>query len=235
MKKTIMALAIAMFGIAFGSNCSPVVEDTGWVYEWKFTGKTTSGKKLAGGSACSAGAECAVRVPSSLKIQGYTYMCSPACGADSFECFAEALECFYMKKPWRDSLAGGVSTEISHIIGKSKKQYECGGSATFTNDAGSKYDITYAGLGKYDVKNGRVKSISGNFAGVCSEGLCDINGACGLSRTGIWSCSTLDLVCDSPTVVYGKWSCKYKKSASKKYAKHGTKAKMPKWVVEKNI
>lgn len=241
MKKIMIAVAVAAMGAAaFGANCAPttpVAKDAAWVYQWKFTGKTTAGKKAAAKgtnqSACqpgTPGAACAYRAKASLKIQGYTYACNPGCGSDAFETFAEALEVFYMTKPWKASMAGGVSTELSHIIGSNKKQYEAAGIAQFTEEAeGVKYALTYAGLGKYDVKNSRVSSVSGNFAGVASQAwaynlkkdLC--------IKAGYWDCATLALVCDGETVAYGKFSAKFKKSASKKYVA-GKTVSLPSWV-----
>lgn len=239
MKKIMIAAVVAAMGaVAFGGTCSPVtpVKDTAWVYQWKFTGKTTAGKKAAAkgnGSICSpvGPAACTYRAKASLKIQGYTYWCEPGCGSDAFETFAEQLEVFYMTKPWKASMSGGVSTELSHIIGKSKKQYEAAGVANFTEEyEGVTYALTYAGLGKYDIKNSRVKSVSGNFAGTASQAwafnlkkdLC--------IKAGYWDCVTQNLVCDGATVAFGKFSAKYKKSASKKYASAGKLAKLPSWV-----
>ena len=242
MKKIMIAAAVAAMGAAaFGANCAPdtPAKDAAWVYQWKFTGKTTAGKKAAvkgNNSVCNptARAACTYRAKASLTIQGYTMACNPGCGSDAFETFAEQLEVFYMTKPWKASMSGGVSTELSHIIGKSKKQYEAAGTASFTENAeGVTYALTYAGLGKYDLKNSRVKSVSGNFAGTASQAwaynlkkdLC--------IKAGYWDCVTLALVCDAPTVAYGKFSAKYKKSASKKYV-NGKTPKLPSWVVALN-
>ncbi|MDO5312156.1 MAG: hypothetical protein Q4G55_01980 [bacterium] len=239
MKKIMIAVAVAAMGAAaFGANCSPddKPKDAAWVYQWKFTGKTTAGKKAAAkgnDSVCAPtdGAACTYRAKASLKIQGYTYACNPGCGSDAFETFAESLEVFYMTKPWKASMAGGVSTELSHIIGSNKKQYEAAGVAKFTEDAENvTYTLVYAGLGKYDLKNSRVSSVSGNFAGIASQAwaynlkkdLC--------IKAGYWDCATRALVCDGPTVAFGKFSAKFKKSAAKKYATKGTAAKLPSWV-----
>jgi hypothetical protein len=235
MKKSILALAAVAAGVAFGSNCSPdpdPCKDNAWVYQWKFTGKTTAGKVAAAkASACAAGEDCTYRVKSSLKIQGYTYACGCDCGTEGFEAFDEALEVFWMAKPWKTYLTGGVSTEVSHIIGKKKKQYEAFGVAEFNDPvAGSTLVLSYAGLGKY--KKGRVSSVSGNFAGAVSVGYAynvkkDI-----CINTGYWDCNTLALVgCGEPTVAFGKWSAKFKKSASKKYGKSGKTAKIPNYAV----
>ena len=236
MKKIMIAVAVAAMGVAaFGGNCAPEqAKDAAWVYQWKFTGKTTAGKKgvKANKSVCNPGQDaCTYRAKASLKIQGYTYACNPGCGSDAFEAFAESLEVFYMTKPWKASMSGGVNTELSHIIGSNKKQYEAAGVAEFTEDAENvTYTLAYAGLGKYDLKNSRVSSVSGNFAGIASQAwaynlkkdLC--------IKAGYWDCATRALVCDGPTVAFGKFSAKFKKSAAKKYAAKGTAAKLPSWV-----
>lgn len=239
--KKLIVVAVAVFSmVAMAGNCSPEpvqVKDTSWVYHWKFTGKTTMGKSLIKTpqtSACSPvdAPNCTYRSPASLKIEGYTYACNPGCGADGFETFAEQLEVFWATKPWRSSFAGGVSTEVSHIIGKAKKQYECSGTATFTDPATDiTYNFIYSGLGKYDLKNNRVKSVEGKFAGTATRTVYAGKNTCTPIYAGCWDCSSLQLICDEqPTVVFGKWTCKYKKDASKKYAKTGRAAKTPRWV-----
>ena len=232
MKKImIMALAAVMGFVAFGGDCSEKpVKETAWVYEWKFTGKTTKPQAVKATkalSACYAAPEtCNVRVATSLKMQGYTMMCSPSCG-DTFGEVAEVSEVFWVKKPGRDSLAGGVASELVHIIGKNAKQVEIGGVANF-DGASASYNFNYAGIGKYDKKNSRVVSAKGNFAGTALP--------CECASSHWWDCDSLTLACglSDNTVVYGKWSVKLKKSASKKYAKGKWKAPMPRWVEWKN-
>lgn len=249
MKKLMIAAAVAAAGVgAFAAvnNCAPVQElsDTAWVYQWKFSGKTTWGNKAAAkgnSSACNPtlGATCTYRVKTSLKIQGYTAVCNPTLCADTelgFETqFVEENEVFWMTKPWKASMAGGVTTEIAHVIGKNQKQVEIGGVAELTELAeNSQYLLTYAGFGKFDKKNRRVKSASGNFAGFLSQpwaynlkkDLCIL--------AGYWDCETLTmLVCEGPSIAYGKWSVKFKKSAAKKYA-NGKAPKTPSWVIWAN-
>ena len=245
MKKLMIAAAVAAVGMgAFAeNNCAPTTTqaDTAWVYQWKFSGKTTWGNKAAAkgnSSSCNptTGASCTYRVKTSLKIQGYTAVCNPSLCADEnlgFETqFVEENEVFWMTKPWKAEMAGGVTTEVAHVIGKNKKQVEIGGIAELTEIAEfSTYAFTWAGFGKLDKKNKRVKSASGNFAGFLTQpwaynlkkDLCIL--------AGYWDCTTLTtLVCTGPSVAYGKWSVKYKKSASKKYA-NGKAPKTPSWVV----
>lgn len=236
MKKIVITVMMAFgaFSSVFGSACSPEpVKDTGWVYKWKFTGKTTYGKTVklskTTSSACgySNPETCAVRCSASLKIEGYSWICSPGCG-DEFGQFAEANEVFWSKKPGRFSLAGGVQNEIMHIIGTKAQQGEVAGTAEFVGDDMT-YKFTYAGLGKYDKKNGRLTSASGMFAGYAEP--------CPCAATGFWDCESLSLNCQNtePTVVYGKWSVKYQKSDSKRFAKNGTLPKFPAWVKMKNL
>lgn len=144
---------------------------------------------------------------------------------------------FWQKKPFKASLAGGVSTDVSNIIGKKSKQFEAAGTTTFTEfingstEEGT-YNLTYAGLGKYDLKNSRVKSVSGNFAGFLDQPHYISKELCG--NAGFWTCDSLSLVCEGPSVAYGKWSCKLQKSASKKFAKSGKLPKIPAWAKQMN-
>lgn len=238
----VVALCALVIGgsSAFGSACSvEPVKETAWVYKWKFKGKTTYGAAIkTAASACRAGEACTIRCPASLKIEGYTWACSPGCGTEGFETFSEVNEVFWQNKPFKASLAGGVMTEVCNIIGKKAKNCEVGGTAEFTQYVdGSQpagiYAFTYAGLGKYDRKKGRITSASGNFAGQLS---CPVFvDKCSVIDAGFWECGTLAQICDTkPSVVYGKWSVKYKKSASKKYLKNGHLPKCPSWAKHMN-
>lgn len=227
---TILAAALAS-GFAFGACSYAPAKETAWVYKWKFTGKTTNPKQTtqkAKYSACSAAPQvCAVRVPASLKIQGWTWACNPGCG-DQFAEIVETDEMFWVKKPSKYSLSGGVSTEVFHVIGKKADKAELAGTAKFDGPA-AMYRFTYAGLGKYDKKNSRLKSASGSFAGTFDPCECD--------SSAVWeTCGGLSLCCDSnPTsIVYGKWSVKYNKSAAKKFLKNGRLPKYPSWASHVN-
>ncbi|MBQ3315689.1 MAG: hypothetical protein IJG70_07020 [Kiritimatiellae bacterium] len=264
-KLMIAALAVASVGAAYASDaCGYITPDTAWVYKWTFSGKTTVGKtlkaaKVAKGNACgysgSSSAQTtvcgyAVRVPASLKIEGYTWVCKPGCGSDAFEQFAEQNEIFWQNKPFKASLSGGVATDISNIIGTKAKQFEAAGIAKFTayadnvlggNDQGA-YTLTYAGLGKYDAKNSRVSSVAGNFAGVLDQPYYIGSVTVGLLEiwcppAGFWECNTGALLC-GPSVAFGKWNAKFQSSLSKKYlnvsgswngGENAILKKVPKW------
>ena len=249
MKKLMALAAIAVVGSTFAAQCgytpTTPVQKTAWVYTWKFSGKTTEGAALKDvkvpGGACGYNGDTIkggyVRVPASLKIQGYTYYCSPVCGSDDFETISE--EFFYMTKPEKSYLEGGVTLEVSNIIGKKAKQFEMAGKANFVEFldlAGADktaYDLTFAGLGKYDSKNSRVSSVSGNFAGTAYPIWYVSNKVC--AEAGYYDCETGVLKYAAPSVAFGKVSVKYNKSAAKRYLEGKKVAvKYPSWV-EKQI
>lgn len=242
MKKLMIAAAVAAVGMgAFAADaCSPVTKTSAWVYQWKFSGKTTWGNKDVGTigtlNCVPVTGQCTYRVKTSLKIQGYTFACDVAsCSDDELGLggvnFPEVNEVFWQTKPWKDSLFGGVTVELANIIGKNKKQAEVAGTAEFTPAASLKstYDLVFAGFGKFDTKNKRVKSASGNFAGFLSQPVAPKF----CIDAGVWDCTTLQLVCEAPSVAFGKWSMKFKKSAAKKYANQKG-LKYPSWVVAVN-
>ncbi len=244
MKKLITLASVCAIGAAFAA-CD-YVEKASSVYKWKFSGKTTFGTKpeevkadigyCGWDGSGGQGSDCqSVRAPVSLKIEGYTWYCEKDCGSDAFEQIACIDEIFWQKKPFKASLLGGPATDVSNIIGKKAKQFEAAGTATFTEyiqngkTAEGTYTLTYAGLGKYDKKKNRVKSVSGNFAGFLDQPHFISNKSC--VNAGKWDCA-FALVCPGGTsVAYGKWSAKYQKSASKKFEKYGKLPKVPSWVV----
>jgi hypothetical protein len=263
MKKIMIAAAVAAIGYgAFGAtSCSPCGQTTSscapalqsWVYKWQFKGKTTTGKAVKYSSNPCSGKQsgpCPVRVPASLKIQGYTYTCSTEpCAKDSvgnlaFEsAFNEVNEVFWQTKPFKASFWGGVTMEFAHLIGKKKNKAEVLGTAIFTDNLkGATYGLTFAGFGK--VKDKVIKKVSGNFAGYLSQPYakakktkysgCSACGTTDCDPAGYWGCVTLVIQCKGPSIAYGKWSAKYVKSASAKYFKNGSGIKMPKWAVQLN-
>ena len=253
--KRLIAIAVlaSLGGAAYGAGCSYDPTPATSVYKWKFTGKTTYGKKpgkvkatvsLCGYNGSSGGSQdCVVRAPASLKIEGYTWYCEKPCGSSAFEEFAETDEIFWQKKPFKASLAGGVATDVANIIGKKATKFEAAGTAKFDNfiNAGStkegSYTLTYAGIGAYSKKNDRVKNVKGNFAGFLSQpyyiGVTEEGKAC--PPAGFWNCDLVTLVCPGGTsVAYGKWSATYKKNASKKFSAGKWTPKTPSWVVWMN-
>ena len=250
MKKVMLVAAVAALGCgAFAADCGPGPQKQTYgsalAYKWKFTGKTTEGYKAKGEASTSnwcgptsPDAGCNFyRIKTSLKIEGYTFLCGNECGTIAFENFTEAHEVFWQTKPHKASIYGGVSSEIVHIIGKKKKQVEVLGTTNFllceANDpTHATYVLTYAGFGKYSTKYSRVTSVSGNFAGYATSCWAWNMKKDWCAKAGYWDCATLQLVgCGDPTIAYGKWSAKYSKSAAKKYLNNSKyRGKVPSWV-----
>lgn len=81
---------------------APVQTEAAWAYQWKFSGKTTK----ADVAKCNGG-DVVIRVPASLKIEGWSFYCDPACG--DFEAM-QADEIFWMTIPRRRfSMAASTS------------------------------------------------------------------------------------------------------------------------------
>jgi len=252
-KMMIVAAAAALTGAAFADcTLSVSVPTNAAVYAWKFTGKTTVGALtsyvVAGstGSNCQLGtgsttSACAIRVPGSLAIQGYTYYCENCC--DSFAsgtagATIPATDTFYMTKPFKDVFTtADITIDVAHIIGKSATQYETKGLATFnTTDPSVNYKLTFAGLGSFNKTLRVPTSISGNFAGTAESPY--FIGWVGTGTSKTWECIPADWwLCDTlafagapseASVAYGTWSVKYNASASTRYRKGYTIA-LPKW------
>ena len=242
-KLMIAALTVAAVSTVFAAaNCKPDPTQPKtidpWAYSWLFSGKTTTGVKVSGIPGTEAGncnpttipgtdAEY-IRVPATLKIQGYTYQCEPECGS-----FGEwDKEAFVIVNPAKDYFDGaGQAGElgVAHVIGKKATQVEIADEFNATTvDSGENYAFTFAGLGTYNPKYGitRVTSASGDFAGYkttphalnvkkCPEAI-------------YWDCTgTAYLSDDSWSVAYGKWNVKFAASAAKNYGKNGAVAKLP--------
>lgn len=221
MKKVMFALATAALVGAVEAACqylpvpAPTPTEAAWAYQWKFSGKTTK----ADVAKCNGG-DVVIRVPASLKIEGWSFYCDPACG--DFEAM-QADEIFWMTKPEKAILDGGIDIEVANVIGKKAKEYEAAGLADFTTAAGDQFALIFAGLGKYDAKNLKPTSIKGNFAGTrTAPQLVQDNGRCvapGLATAAVWPCDDCSCPTETPySVAYGKWSVKFNKGKAKKYA-----------------
>ena len=254
MKKLMIAMAaVGLAGVTLAANncvpnnTPPTVTDYAAVFAWKFTGKTTTGVliKSAGTPAAAAnnctpaqqavqGQTCAVRVPGSVAIQGYTYVCNTCCDVFKDTTGAVAPDKFYMTQPFKTGLATQMSIDVAHIIGRTARQYEAKGVVKFTvNEAGVNqvYDLTFAGLGNYDQTKKIPTSISGNFAGTVKAPYYIAPGAC--VPASWWQCLDTVLPTGDATeesVAYGTWSVRYNAGASNAYGKKGITVKLPTWV-----
>ena len=238
-KLMIAAFAAAAVGGVFAANCTPgpgpVITPDPWAYSWTFSGKTTTGVLVKGVAArdvgvCNPGQipgtdDEYIRVPTTLKIQGYTYACEPECGA-----FGEwDKEAFVITKPAKDVFEGaGEQGElgIAHVIGKKATQVEIWDVFdAATVDSGEEYALEFAGFGTYNLKNARVSSASGNFAGqkITPHALNVVR----CPEAIYWDCLGIAYEDDDLwSIAYGKWSVKFASSAAKAYEK-GKVAKLP--------
>ena len=238
-KLMIAAFAAAAVGGAFAANCTPepgqVPTLDPWAYSWTFSGKTTTGVLVKGVASrdvgvCNPGTipgtdDEYIRVPTTLKIQGYTYQCNPECGS-----FGEwDKEAFVITKPAKDVFFGaGLAGDLgmAHVIGKKATQVEIADEFdAVTVDSGEMYSLLFAGFGTYNLKNARVSSASGNFAGLkITPHALSVRGC---PEAIYWDCTGLAyLADDARSIAYGKWSVKFASSAAKAY-KSGKVAKLP--------
>lgn len=249
----IAAVAAAMIGGVQASTCiDPTVPNSTCapetlVYQWQFKGKTGSGVVVkVGETDGTAGGTCVdggpgstssevIRVPGSLAIVGYSYLCDTECFTLQTALMNPTKAQFYATKPLKSLVTPYKgenfisSIDIANVIGKSKTQYELAGTAQFvfpSTDIGQVYDLRFAGFGSYDKKNKRVNSVSGNFAGTQTVPRYSktFNGV-RCPAAGYWDCCTLLYAAGSegaPSVAYGSWSMKYNASAAKKLSANKT-------------
>jgi len=253
MKKLMIAAALAASTAAFGACTDPTVTPTttvlgNAVYTWQFKGKTGTAVVVKGtGDTQEGGGYCAdpttvpgtadevIRVPGSLALIGYTYICDLECVNFAQQLLNPTKAQYYATAPWKSTIIPYrgrnfvTGIDVSHVIGKSKTQYELAGTATFTfdnsADLAETFVLTFAGFGSFDKKNHRVTSVSGNFAGTQTPpryGKKLNNVAC--PPADYWTCDTLAYAGApmDPSVAYGTWSIKYNASATKKFESNQT-------------
>lgn len=256
MKKLMFVAALAAAAAAqaacvdpVGPTPTPTVVPAA-VYQWKFTGKTgvgvvvkTTEKTAPTGGGCvdvTPGSKTTtsevIRVPGSLAIVGYTYICDDECNTWAQNLLNPTKAQFYATKPWKSTVAPYrgknfvTSADIAHVIGKTASQYELAGTAKFVfdnaADLAETFDVTFAGFGSYDKKNGRVSSVAGNFAGTQTPPRYNgkVAGMANCPPADYWTCSPIDYAGApmDPSVAYGTWSVKYNSAASKKLAGNKT-------------
>ena len=174
-KLMIAALAVASIAGAYAActpGKDPVIEDA-WVYTWKFTGKTTTGVLVSytinPSGNCKPGGGgvemCAIRVPTSLNIQGYTYKCLPCCGG--FTELADDGEVFWTTKPQKELFevtnakklfTEGLTIDFGHVIGKKAKNVSEGEALNYVLGYTAANDVTERHMQKKDGQWTRAKS-----------------------------------------------------------------------------
>lgn len=243
-KLMIAAAAVALVGGAYASCAdvpgpSPVTPDAA-VYAWQFKGKTGTGVVIKGSEGVSS-STCTdtpwsipaevIRVPGTLAIQAYTYICEDECTTFEANLQNPTKQEYFATKPFKSSIYLTQfikAVDVAHIIGKKYNQYELAGDAEFAftgNDPQETFAVKFAGFGSYDSKNGRVSSISGNFAGTQTPPrypgkVAGMTESC--PPADYWTCAYVYAGAPSdPSVAYGTWSLKYNAAASKKLANNG--------------
>ena len=246
MKKLTFAAAVAALSYASFGACADLPPDVvkapdAAVYAWQFKGKTGTGVVIKGTADKTESSTCSdttiagkpaevIRVPGSLNINAYTYICDDECTTFEQNLANPTKQQFYATKPFKSADYKNVTwnaVTLAHIIGKSATQYELAGVATFAfsgKDPQETFALTYAGFGSYDKKQGRISSVSGNFAGTQTPPrypgkVAGITESC--PPADYWTCAIDYAGAPSdPSVAYGCWSVKYNSAASKKLAKN---------------
>ena len=240
MKKLMIAAAAALAVAGVQAECKdsgPAGSDAA-VYVWQFKGKTSKAVAVTetyGGGCVDGGTiGCAIRVPGTLAIQAYTYICDYYC--ESFDTLlGNSPTQFLATKPWKSTLYNTdkgdaqpfTKIDVAHVIGASAGKYELEGEATFVfnhaSDLAETFWLVFAGYGPYNKKTGIVTSVSGNFAGKQTppryNGKITKNSAA-CPEADYWDCQTLSLAGKAvdASVAFGTWSVKYNASYSKKLA-----------------
>ena len=210
MKKLMMfAAAMTIVAGAYASDCGDCDDDCSCslVYEFKASLKTTISKAVTGDCDSSCYRKCG-----SAKLKGYLYVCD-ICGCEGFAAMKfVAQETKSDDFVFGNSVDGGVdiSWKILNLIGKSDTDVEAYWSV---EDSSSLWSFVAAGCGKYDEKNERIKSISGDLVAMGPIPGCEISCEDDVASSATLLCE--DMATDTEnTIAYGSWSIKYHKKYS---------------------
>lgn len=253
--------AVAASTVAFAS-CEPPTPgpgpepvDQAYVYAIKFSVKTTKGvatgtKATQGqGSQCVPGTvipgSCLVyRTKDSTAFQGWIYDCEPTCGSIAT---GSIILWDTKRKVELEDAAFSDADNFIHVMGKNDTEAEwlfgiTGNSVYEVLEDGTSraqlWTLTCAGLGKYDTKNDRYASFSGNFAGTATAPY-DLKTNktkydCACDPAICYECADLLTPLTADTVAYGTWSASYNASASKKLNTQGFLT-VPNWLINGKV
>ena len=236
MKKLMLIAALAAVVGAQGACKDEEASSDAAVYVWQFRGRTSTAVKVTettgGGCVDTGSTGCAIRIPGSLAIQAYTYICDYYC--ETFETLLKDSKTQYSATaPWKSKvyeMADVFSIDVAHVVGKAPTQYELAGEAlfAFTNasDLQEVFWFYFAGFGTFQKTTGLVTAVSGNFAGTQTppryNGIIKLSGDTKLAcpEADYWDCQSLQLAGDptADSVAYGNWSVRYNAAYSKKLA-----------------
>lgn len=224
MKKLMMlAAAMTIVGSAYGQCGEPPVGSCALVYDVQVTLKTTVPIYMSGSTTVCGEAQAAAcwRKPGSASWKGFI----SACACDCLSFLGGSIYLWDVKN--QQTLADGTGTltwEVFNLIGPKKLDVEGFWSL---NDQVTGAEVYGAGFGKWDAKNARLTSISGNVVAKLTPPAC-ATGDCAASVA--FPCSILITQgTESFTIAYGTWSMRYNSAASKKYAASTTLPTLPTW------
>lgn len=217
MKKMLIAAIAASMSVgvyAKNTDCNicQTAAATGCVSVWdvKFNVKTTMAKE----APCAKCGNMTYRKQASAKIQGFIWDADPNCPCDDDAFFFGSVPRYalaFNKLPIAEFFS-----IFPNLIGKKGTELEAVGRIWDKDQDG----LAFAGFGKYDLKNKRVKSVSGNFAGTLANYAA--SKCVQIGQVDYDICTDNDFSYDLtliPTAAYGTWSIKYNSSLSKKLAK----------------
>ena len=247
MKKLMIAAAAALVaGGVYAAGCGDddpvdVADPVNQVYRFTFNGKTTIGipgkdavqEVFCGDDVTTEG--CVVRVPGTLKIEGWVLLCDINCAGVKEAIAAPNKAAFWATKPYfADIPDGKVTLDLLNVIGKKGADAEAYGKFEGTVTYGTEQTwslgdgLAFAGLGKYVSKTQVYNNFKGKFVGSPVASWYIKGKVC--AQTHVWDCATMTVNCDDTpnTVAFGDWTMKYDAAASKKAAT--TTPKTPKGV-----
>ena len=262
MKKIIAAVAIAaVSGAALADACAPGATLTNaTVYAVKFSLKTPTGEPCstpaASASNCAPGGGSGttyyVRKPSNYALQGWFAECKSDC--DQIKKMTQNAIALWNTKEKLGMEVSAYNVDFVHVLSKSQADAEIyftlkgmmknGITGAWVADGLTReFDLICAGFGKYDVRNKRYTSFSGNVVGTVSKVMypkavkVSTNPDTWICpEAGYWLCEAVSQGCSAlvtreKSVAYGTFAINYNGAASTAFYKNGTKPTIPNYVV----
>lgn len=221
MNKLVVFAAAAMFAVGAFAQCSPVTPVTAVgtnVYDVVITLKTTAGyQSTIKIDKCGSTNICYRKSGKTIKWQGYYYSCDDSCNAGTETFTSNTLELWDATyKLW---LTPTIAWNFIHVISKGDALESDFELTETVRDA----DLRAAGFGSYDVKYGRVKSMTGYIAGSLNDPTCAPVCAAGIDTVTWVMCDVTmgSALQGEDTAAYGTWTIKYNASKSKSFGKTG--------------
>jgi hypothetical protein len=219
MKKLVVMAAALVAAASSYAQCAPGPDPVeagpcAQVYTLEISIKTTIAKS---GSLTIDNGDCApagitgvcYRVISSKSYKGYYWNCE--CGCELFQ--DNVLDLYNKKTDLPEVITGTIDWDLIQKIGKKNTEIE----AAFGIE-GATAEFYLMGFGKFDTKNDRVSSISGNVQAFLIPPYCTVDCAPGTFAPAYDLCAPILIPNMNETIGYGSFSMKYDSSKSKKLA-----------------